>query len=64
MGRKSTYLHDSTGRDRTHSFQLIRQVPTGTTVEDPDPYVFGLPKSGSFFHQAKIERKTLIPTVL
>jgi hypothetical protein len=31
-----------------------------------DPYVFGPPGSGSrtFYHQAKIVRKTLIPTVL
>jgi hypothetical protein len=31
---------------------------------DPDPYVLGPPGSGFFHHQAKIERKTLIPTVL
>ncbi len=40
---------------------------------DPDPYVFGPPgsefvsqryESGSFYHQTKIVRKTLIPTVL
>ncbi len=44
-----------------------------TSVADPDPYVFGPPGSGSisqisvsgsFHHQAKIVRKTLIPTVL
>jgi hypothetical protein len=31
-----------------------------------DPYVFGPPgsESGSLYHQAKIVRKTLIPTVL
>jgi hypothetical protein len=29
-----------------------------------DPYVFGPPGSGTFYHQAKIVRKTLIPTVL
>ncbi len=44
------------------------------SVADPnpaDPYVFGLPGSGSisqrygsFYHQAKIVRKTLIPTAL
>ncbi len=48
------------------------------SVADPDPedpYVFGLPGSGSrsistrygsgsFYNQAKIVRKTLIPTVL
>jgi hypothetical protein len=44
-------------------------------VTDPDPNVFGPPGSGSgsisqrhgsgsFYHQAKIGRKTLIPTVL
>jgi hypothetical protein len=40
---------------------------------DPDPYVFGPPESGStsqsygsgsFYHHAKIVRKTLIPTIL
>jgi hypothetical protein len=44
-----------------------------SSVVDPDPYVFGPPGSGSgcqrygsgsFYHQAKIVRKTLIPTVL
>jgi hypothetical protein len=32
-----------------------------TSVADPDPYVFGPPgsRSGSFYHQAKIVRKTL-----
>jgi hypothetical protein len=34
------------------------------SVANPDPYVFGLLGSGSFYHQAKIERKTLVPTVL
>jgi hypothetical protein len=36
--------------------------------DPPDPHVFGLPESGSgsgsFYHQAKIVRKTLIPTTL
>jgi hypothetical protein len=31
---------------------------------DPDPQIFGPPGSGSFYHQAKIVGKTLIPTVL
>ncbi len=44
-----------------------------TSVADPDPDVFGPPGSisrrygsgsVSFYHQAKIVRKTLIPTVL
>jgi hypothetical protein len=34
------------------------------SVADPDPYVFGLPGSESFYPQAKVVRKTLIPTVL
>jgi hypothetical protein len=47
------------------------------SVADPDPYVFGPPgsgsgsisqrygsRSGSFYHQAKKGRKTLIPAVL
>jgi hypothetical protein len=29
----------------------------------PNPNVFGPPGCGSFYHQAKIVRKTLIPTV-
>ncbi len=32
------------------------------SVADPDPYVFGL--LASFYHQAKIVRKTLIAAVL
>ncbi len=32
------------------------------SVPDPDPHIFGPP--GSFYHQAKVIRKTLIPTVL
>jgi hypothetical protein len=44
-----------------------------SSVWDPDPYVFEPPGSGSvsqrygygsFYHQAKIVRKTLIPAVL
>jgi hypothetical protein len=37
------------------------------SVADPDPpepHVFGPPGSGSFYHHAKIVRKTLIPTIL
>jgi hypothetical protein len=34
------------------------------SVADPDSEVFGPPGSRSFYHQAKIVRKTLIPTVL
>jgi hypothetical protein len=32
--------------------------------DPPDPHVFGPPVSGSFYHIAKLVRKTLIPTVL
>jgi hypothetical protein len=34
--------------------------------DPPDPHVFGTPgsRSGSFYHQAKIVRKTLIPNAL
>jgi hypothetical protein len=48
-----------------------------SSVADPDPYVFGPPGSGfisqrfgsgsgsgSFYHQAKIVRKSLVPTAL
>jgi hypothetical protein len=39
-----------------------------TSVADPDPHVFGpsesISGSGSFYHHAKIVRKTLIPTIL
>jgi hypothetical protein len=32
--------------------------------DPPDPHVFGPPGSGSFYHHAKIARKTLISTIL
>jgi hypothetical protein len=43
------------------TFPILR-----SSVEDPDPSdpFFGPPGSGSFYHQAKIIRKTLIPPVL
>jgi hypothetical protein len=57
---------------------LVEQLLTSVADSNPDPsdpYVFGPPGSGSgsicqrhgsgsFYHQAKIVRKTLIPTVL
>jgi hypothetical protein len=59
---------------------LLSSVPDPDSNSDPDPpdpHVFGPPGSGSrftsqrygsgsgsFYHQAKIVRKTLIPTVL
>jgi hypothetical protein len=36
----------------------------GLPDPDPDPLVQDTYGSGSFYHQAKIVRKTLIPTVL
>ena len=47
--------------------QVSINVALGSSVADPDPsdpYIFGPPGSGSFYHQSKIVRKTLIPTVL
>jgi hypothetical protein len=41
----------------------MKLIP-GSSVEDPDPYGLWFPGSGSFYHKAKIARKTLIPTVL
>jgi hypothetical protein len=38
-------------------------VPDLDPNPDPNPHV-GPPGSGSFYHQAKIVRKTLIPTIL
>ncbi len=43
---------------------LRSSVPDPSPDPDPpDPHVFGPPGSGSFYPQAKIVRKTLIPTV-
>jgi hypothetical protein len=50
-------------RQRTVSLYISVSDPN----PDPDPsdsYVFRPPGSGSFYHQAKIVRKTLIPTVV
>ncbi len=48
------------------AFFLLRAATTSVPDPnpDPDPDVFGPPGSGYFYHQAKIVRKTLIPTVL
>jgi hypothetical protein len=55
----------------TESYQRIQvpiYLPLGLSVslssvaDPPDPYVFGPP--GSFYYQAKMVRKTLIPAVL
>ncbi len=41
---------------------LVRSMDPNPDLSDP--YVCGPPGSGSFFQQAKIVRKTLIPTAL
>jgi hypothetical protein len=40
--------------------------PDTDPPDPPDPHVFGPPGfgTGSFYHHAKIVRKTLIPTIL
>ncbi len=51
---------------RRHRYVIVSVAYTDPTP-DPvpsNPYVFGPPGSGSFHHQPKIVRKTLIPTVL
>ncbi len=50
------------------SSQIISHIRKIISVADPDPdppdpHVFGPPGSGSFYHNAKIVRKTLIPTI-
>jgi hypothetical protein len=52
-------------------FAPSRKKNIGTSAPDlnsdpdpPDPHVFGPPGSGSFNHQAKIVRKSLILTLL
>ncbi len=45
--------------------QILISVPDPDANPDPDPpdpHVFGPP--GSFYHIAKLVRKTLVPTVL
>ncbi len=57
-------------RIRIHRIHMFLGLPD---PDPPDPHVFGPPGSGStsqrygsgsFYHQAKIVRKPLIPTVL
>jgi hypothetical protein len=62
------------GKFSRHSAHYFFSVKGSCSVADPDPYVVGPPGSGSesnstrsgsesFYHQAKIVRKTLIHTV-
>jgi hypothetical protein len=53
---------------RWYAHQPDGKTPTGSVADPdpdpPDPHFFGPPGSGSFYHRAKIVRKTLIPTIL
>ncbi len=42
----------------------VQDTKVVNTTSVADPYVFGSPGSGSFYHQVKIVKKTLIPTIL
>jgi hypothetical protein len=63
---RSKYLPTSVyhANDNSRIEALKTEQTIGTSVEDPDSYVFGPPGSRSFYHQAKIVSKTLIPTVV
>jgi hypothetical protein len=48
-------------------FDVLHNKKEKSSVPDPDPpdpHVFGPPGSGSFYHNAKIVRKTLNPSIL
>jgi hypothetical protein len=69
---------DSMLRDMVSRYKKVLQLFSSvadSNLDPSDPYVFRLPGSGSgsisqrygsgsFYHQAKIVRKTLIPTAL
>ncbi len=60
-------ISNSLESDLMNDGHLLQFLIVKTSVPDPappDPHVFGPPGSGSFSHQAKIIRKTLIPTIL
>ena len=46
-----------------YDFPRVKIWPKHIGIADLDPYVFGPPGSGFFYHRAKIVRKTLILTV-
>jgi hypothetical protein len=48
---------------RLHTTKLVNSV-AGPNPDPSDPYVFEPSGSGSFYRQAKVVRKTCIPTVL
>ncbi len=56
--------HQTCGPSSHSSGNLLRGSVADPNPDPSDPYVFVLPGSGSFCHQAKIVRKTLIPIVL
>jgi hypothetical protein len=41
----------------------LLMLKTSVADPNPDPDVFGPPGSGSFYHHAKIVRKTVFPTI-
>ncbi len=53
-------LHLQQGRPSRYTVHISVPDPN---PDPPDPNVFGPPGSGSFYQQAKIVRKTWIPTV-
>jgi hypothetical protein len=53
--------------DQIYIFEIsVKSSVANPDPDPPDPRVFGPPGSGSgsFYHHAKIVRKTLIPTIL
>jgi hypothetical protein len=51
--RKLSQLSETTPNNENSSQNYFEKI----SVVDPDLYVFGPPRSGSFHHQAKIVRK-------
>jgi hypothetical protein len=50
--------------NETASSSIYCLIISVADPDPPDPHVFGPRGSGSFYHHAKIVRKTLIPTIL
>ncbi len=64
--QQAIQLLPSKAGDQAEADIFIYPVLTSVADPNPDPHVFGPPGSGSgsFNHEAKIVRKTLISTVL
>jgi hypothetical protein len=73
-GSNSVPIQDYRSKDLVRK-EIITNLHSVVDPDSSDPYVFGPPGSGSgsisqrygsafFYHQAKIVRKTMIPTVL